>query len=67
MVSGDHSVLNDLYRVRLPPGRIIWLQPRLLPPSPISKLGRRHTERLRKRDNLLTGELGEKARRPGLL
>jgi hypothetical protein len=27
-----------------------------LPPSPVGKLDWRHTERLRKRDNLLTGE-----------
>ena len=28
------------------------------PPSPVSKLDRRHTGRLRKKDNLLTGERG---------
>ncbi len=37
---------------------ILILVPRLppLPPSPIIKLDRRHTGRLRKRDDLLTGE-----------
>jgi hypothetical protein len=37
-------------------GRIIRLFARPLPPSsPVSKLDRRHTGRLRKGDNLLTG------------
>jgi hypothetical protein len=35
---------------------VIW--PLLPPPSPVSKLDRRHTGRLRKKDNLLTGERG---------
>ncbi len=34
----------------------IWLLPH--PPSPVSKLDQRHTGRLAKRDNLLTGEGG---------
>jgi hypothetical protein len=47
-----------------------------LPPSPVSKLDRRHRGRLRKRDILLTGEGGEgvgeeqshkTARKPGPL
>ncbi len=33
---------------------VLWLLPP--PPSPISKLYQRHTGRLKKRDNLLTGE-----------
>jgi hypothetical protein len=54
-------------------GRMVWLLPRPLPPSPVSKLDRQHTARLRKRDNLLTGEgMGEEpkhtsARKPGSL
>ncbi len=40
-------------------GRMIWLLAHPLPPSPISKLDRRHTGRLRKRDNVLTGGWGE--------
>jgi hypothetical protein len=35
---------------------MIWLLTHPLPPSPVSKLDRRYTERLRKIDNLLTGE-----------
>jgi hypothetical protein len=31
--------------------------PTLFPPSPVSKLDQRHTGSLRKRDNLLTGEV----------
>jgi len=37
---------------------VIWLLPHSLPPSPVSKHDRRHTGRLRKRDNLLMGERG---------
>jgi len=33
------------------------------PPLPVSKLDRRHTRRLRKRDDLLTGEGGRGGRR----
>jgi hypothetical protein len=50
----EQRVLNDLYRTRL----MVWLHPRRLPPSPVSKLDRRHTGRLRKMNNLLTGEGG---------
>jgi hypothetical protein len=43
-------------------GRASYLVPRLppppSPPSPVSKLYRRHTGRMRKRDNLLTGHGG---------
>jgi hypothetical protein len=35
---------------------MIWLLPLPLPLSPVSKLDRQHTGRLRKRDNLLMGE-----------
>jgi hypothetical protein len=34
---------------------MIWLLPTPSPLSPVSELDRRHTGRLRKRDNLLTG------------
>jgi hypothetical protein len=50
---------------------MIWLHPP--PPHPVSKINRRHTGRLIKRDNLLTGEgVGEEpnhttARKPGPL
>jgi hypothetical protein len=42
-------------------GRINWLLTHPLPPlpPPVSKLDQRHLGRLRKRDNLLTGERGE--------
>jgi hypothetical protein len=50
--------LNDLQRNGLTRCRMIWLLPHQPPPYPISKLDRRHTGRLRKRDNLLTGEGG---------
>jgi hypothetical protein len=56
---------------------MIWLLPQPAPPSPSpgSKLDRRHTGRLRKRDNLQTGEgegMGEEpnhatAKKPGPL
>jgi hypothetical protein len=43
-------------------GRMIWLLSHPFPPpSPVSKLDRRHTGRLRKRDKLLTGEGGRGA------
>jgi hypothetical protein len=35
---------------------MIWLPPPPLSPSPVSNLDLRHTGRLRKRNNLLTGE-----------
>jgi hypothetical protein len=54
--SPAQRVLNDFYRSRLSCGRMIKLHAHPPPPSPVSKLDRRHTERLRKRDNLLTGE-----------
>jgi hypothetical protein len=57
------KVGNDLWRTRLSRRHMVWLLPHLLPP-PFSKLDRRHTGRLSKRDNLLTGlggggEMGE--------
>ncbi len=39
-------------------GRMIWLFGHPLSPSLVSKLGRRHTGRLRKRDNLADGRGG---------
>jgi hypothetical protein len=63
-------VLNDLYRTILSCCRMIRLLAHPLPPSPVSKLDRRHTGRLRKRDNLLTGEeegSNTRAREPGPL
>ncbi len=51
--------LNDLQRTRLSRRHMIWLLPHPLP-SPVSKLDRRHTGRLRKRDNLLTEEGGRR-------
>ncbi len=36
--------------------KVVILPTTALPPSPVSKLDRRHTGRLRKRDNMLTGE-----------
>ncbi len=49
-------ILNDLQRARLSRGRMNWLLAHTLPPSPVSKFDRRHTGRLRKRDNLLREE-----------
>jgi hypothetical protein len=50
-------VLNNLERTMLSRHCMILLLPHLLlSPSALSKLHRRHTERLRKRYNLLTGE-----------
>jgi hypothetical protein len=66
------KVLNDIWRTRLSRS-MIWLLPHTLPPSPGSKMDRPHTRRLRKRDNLLTGEgVGKEpnhttARKPGPL
>jgi hypothetical protein len=48
-------LLNDLERTMLSAVVMIWLLSRP-PPSPVSKLDRRHTGRLRKRDNLLLRE-----------
>jgi hypothetical protein len=48
--------MNDLQRAWLSLGRMIWLLGHPLPPSPVSKLDRRHTGRLRKRGKLFTGE-----------
>jgi hypothetical protein len=45
-------VLNDLWRAMLSRGRTIWFLAQTLPPSPVGKLDRRHTGRVRKRDNL---------------
>jgi hypothetical protein len=53
----NHRVLNNLKRARLSRGHMIWLLAHPLPP-PVSKLDRRQTGRLRKRNNLLTGEGG---------
>ncbi len=58
-LSRTQRVLNDLLKTRLSRRRMILLPPTLSPtrpPSPVSKLGGRHTGRLRKRDNLLTAE-----------
>ncbi len=49
--------LNDLYWVGLSRGCIIWLLAHP-PPFPVSKLDRRYTGKLRKRDNLMTVEWG---------
>jgi hypothetical protein len=58
-VHAHQRVLNDLERTRLSRCRIIRLLAHSSPPpSPVSKLDRRHTGRLRKRDNLLTREEG---------
>ncbi len=53
-------VFNDLQRTRLPDRRMIWLlPPPPLPRPPLARqLNQRHTGRLRKRGNLLTGEGG---------
>jgi hypothetical protein len=54
------------------PGFFVYLLPHASQSS-VSKLDMRHKERLRKRDNLRTGEAGSKelnhttARKPGLL
>ncbi len=49
----------DIERARLSRGRMLWLLAHPFPPSPVSKLDRRHTGRLRNRDNLLSGEGGK--------
>jgi hypothetical protein len=51
----SQRVLNDLQRARLSRGRLIRLLAHPLP-FPVSKLDRRNSEKLRKRDHLLTGE-----------
>jgi len=58
LYSLDQRLFNDLYRyrARLSRGHMIWLLAHPIPPSPVSKLNRRYTGRLRKRDNLLMGE-----------
>jgi hypothetical protein len=58
VVCAGQRVLNDLWMTRLSRCRVVWLlhHPLSLPPSTVSKLERRHTGRLRKRDNLLKGE-----------
>jgi hypothetical protein len=53
-----HRVLNNSQSTMLSRGRMIWLLGHPLHPSLVSKLGQRHTGKLRKRDNLLTGEEG---------
>ncbi len=63
--SAPQRVLNDLWKTRLSRRRMIWFLP-----TPV-KLDRRRTGRLRKRDNLLTGEErqggggAKSARKPG--
>ncbi len=59
MITFDQTGLTDLQRTKIACGRMIRLhaRPSTLP-SPVSKLDRRHTGRLRKRDNLLTEEGG---------
>ncbi len=54
-VSTFLRVLNYLYRTRRSRRRMIWFL-RPPPPSLVRKPDRRHIVRLRKRDNLLTGE-----------
>jgi hypothetical protein len=49
--SAPQRVLNDLWKTRLSRRRLIWFLP-----TPVSELDRRYKGRLRKRDNLLTGE-----------
>ncbi len=49
-------VLNDLHRIRRSRDRINLAALPPPPPPSVSKLGRRRTGRLRKRDNLPTGE-----------
>jgi hypothetical protein len=56
----NQRVLNDIERPRLSHGRMIWLLPHPLTPSPVSKLDRRHRGILRKRDSLVTGERGRR-------
>jgi hypothetical protein len=51
--------LDDLERTSLFRRRIIWLLPHPITP-PVNKLDWRQTGRLRKRDNLLTGEGGRR-------
>jgi hypothetical protein len=50
-------VMSDIQRARLSRGRIFWL---LAHPPRVSKLDRRHTGRLRKKDNLQTCRRGER-------
>ncbi len=52
-------VLNDLQRARLSRVQKDLVPHPPPPPSSVSKLDRRHTGRLRKRDKLLTGEGGK--------
>jgi hypothetical protein len=64
-LGANQRVLNDIWGARLSRGRMIWLLAHPLPLSLVSKLDRRHTGRLRKRDDLLTGEVGKgRVRRP---
>jgi hypothetical protein len=57
----SQRALNDLRRARLSISRMIWLLAHSLPPSPGSKLDRRHTGRLKKSDNLHMGGGGRGA------
>jgi hypothetical protein len=52
----SQGVSNELQMTRLTHDRMIWLRPHPLPLS--RQLARRHTRRLRMRDNMLTGENG---------
>jgi hypothetical protein len=49
----EQRVFNDLYPAFSPQNDLAPHKP--IPPSPVSKLDRRHTGRLRKRGNLLRG------------
>jgi hypothetical protein len=65
----SHWIIED----KLSRRRMTWLLSPPLPPSPVSKLDRRHSGRLRKRDNMQAGEGRGKepnhttARKPGPL
>ncbi len=58
-LSLSQRVLNDLYRARLPRGRMIWLLAHTLAPSPtVNSTSDKHKTG-RERDTLITGEEGE--------
>jgi hypothetical protein len=56
----NQRVLNDSQRTRLSRSPMNWLHLHPLHPSQVGKVDRQHSERLRKRDNLLkvNGGLG---------